>query len=92
MPENTVYKGKVLVAGATGRTGQWVVKRLQHYGIPVRVFSREREKALRLFGESVEIFTGKIQSSVDIAHAVKGCEAVISALGSSSVTGESSPG
>jgi len=92
MPENTVYKGKVLVAGATGRTGQWVVKRLQHYGIQVRVFSREREKALRLFGESVEIFTGKIQSSVDIAHAVKGCEAVISALGSSSVTGESSPG
>ncbi|MEI6847468.1 MAG: SDR family oxidoreductase [Chlorobiaceae bacterium] len=86
------YKGKVLVAGATGRTGQWVVKRLQHYGVPVRVFARDKEKALRLFGESVECFTGQIQSDTDVAHAVKGCDAVISALGSSSYAGESSPG
>jgi len=88
----TAYKGKVLVAGATGKTGQWVVKRLLHYGIPVRVFSRVRDKAWSMFGESVEIMTGKIQSAADIADAVKGCEAVISALGSSAVTGESSPG
>ena len=88
----TAYKGNVLVAGATGKTGQWVVKRLLHYGIPVRVFSRVRDKAWSMFGESVEIMTGKIQSAADIADAVKGCEAVISALGSSAVTGESSPG
>jgi uncharacterized protein YbjT (DUF2867 family) len=86
------YKGKVLVAGATGKTGQWVVKRLLHYGIPVRVFSRDREKAVSMFGDSVEIATGKIQSAADIAEAVTGCNAVISALGSNSVTGESSPG
>ena len=92
MNVTTAYKGKVLVAGATGKTGQWVVKRLLHYGIPVRVFSRERDKALSLFGESVEIVTGRIQSATDIADAVKGCDAVISALGSSSVSGESSPG
>jgi uncharacterized protein YbjT (DUF2867 family) len=92
MDLKAVYNGKVLVAGATGRTGQWVVRRLLHYGIPVRVFSRERDKALRIFGESVEIVTGKIQSEADIANAVEGCDAVISALGSSSVTGDSSPG
>ncbi|MCX6179495.1 MAG: SDR family oxidoreductase [Chlorobiales bacterium] len=92
MDTKATYKGKVLVAGATGRTGQWVVKRLLHYGIPVRIFSREREKALRIFGESVEVVTGKIQSAADVANAVRGCDAVISALGSSSVTGESSPG
>lgn len=92
MDSNRVYSGRVLVAGATGRTGQWVVKRLLHYGIPVRVFSRERHKAAALFGESVEIVTGRIQSDASIAGAVKGCDAVISALGSSSVTGESSPG
>jgi len=56
------------------------------------VFSRVRDKAWSMFGESVEIMTGKIQSAADIADAVKGCEAVISALGSSAVTGESSPG
>ena len=92
MPSKTPYTGKVLVAGATGKTGQWVVKRLQHYGIPVRVYARDRDKALGLFGEGVEIFTGKIQSATDIAQAVKGCDGVISALGSSAVTGESSPG
>jgi nucleoside-diphosphate-sugar epimerase len=91
MDTTTEYKGKVLVAGATGKTGQWVVKRLLHYGIPVRVFSRQSDKALRIFGEGVEIVNGKIQSTSDIARAVKGCEAVISALGSSSYSGESSP-
>ncbi len=91
MDTKTVYKGKVLVAGATGKTGQWVVKRLLHYGIAVRVFSRQSDKALRMFGEGVEIVNGKIQSTSDIARAVKGCDAVISALGSSSYSGESSP-
>ncbi|NTU97414.1 MAG: SDR family oxidoreductase [Chlorobiaceae bacterium] len=85
------YQGKVLVAGATGKTGQWVVKRLLHYGIPARVFSREREKAYALFGDSVEIATGKIQNAEDVANAVKGCGAVISALGSNAYSGESSP-
>jgi uncharacterized protein YbjT (DUF2867 family) len=91
MDIETVYNGKVLVAGATGRTGQWVVKRLLHYGIPVRVFSRQRDKAFSLFGDRVEIVTGKIQNASDIASAVNGCDAVISALGSSSFSGESSP-
>ncbi len=91
MESKNVYNGQVLVAGATGKTGQWVVKRLLHYGVPVRVFSREKDKALRLFGEGVEIITGKIQSASDIARAVCGCDAVISALGSSSYSGESSP-
>ncbi|MEI6639437.1 MAG: SDR family oxidoreductase [Chlorobium sp.] len=86
------YQGRVLVAGATGKTGQWVVQRLLHYGIAVRVFSRNREKALALFGNDVEIVDGKIQSGSDIARAVKGCRAVIATLGSSSVKGESSPG
>ncbi len=91
MEEPGVYNGKVLVAGATGRTGQWVVRRLLYYGVAVRVFSRESDKALALFGKSVEIVTGKIQSSADVARAVEGCDAVISALGSSSYSGESSP-
>jgi uncharacterized protein YbjT (DUF2867 family) len=91
MENKKEYRGKVLVAGATGKTGQWVVKRLLQYGVPVRVFSRNKDKAVRLFGEDVEIVEGKIQSASDIARAVSGCDAVISALGSSSYSGESSP-
>ena len=86
------YSGKVLVAGATGKTGQWVVKRLQHYGISVRVLSRDATKAATLFGADVEIVSGKVQEVSDVARAVAGCSAVISALGSHAISGESSPG
>jgi uncharacterized protein YbjT (DUF2867 family) len=91
MENKKEYSGKVLVAGATGKTGQWVVKRLLQYGVPVRVFARDKTKAIILFGEGVEIVEGKIQSASDIGLAVRGCDAVISALGSSSYSGESSP-
>ncbi|NTU57895.1 MAG: SDR family oxidoreductase [Chlorobiaceae bacterium] len=85
------YTGKVLVAGATGKTGSWVVRRLLHYGVSVRVLSRSEEKAKAIFGDAVEIVSGKIQEKADVERAVKGCDAVISALGSSAVSGESSP-
>ncbi|NTW52083.1 MAG: SDR family oxidoreductase [Chlorobiaceae bacterium] len=91
MSNESAYKGKVLVAGATGKTGAWVVKRLLHYGVPVRVLSRSEEKAKALFGDRVEIVVGKIQERGDVDRALNGCEAVISALGSNSVSGESSP-
>lgn len=90
MDGKSSYKGRVLVAGATGKTGQWVVKRLQHYGIPVRVLVRSFEKAA-MFGSGVEVAVGHVQNTEEIAAAVKGCDAVISALGSSSFFGEASP-
>jgi nucleoside-diphosphate-sugar epimerase len=90
MNTQSSYTGKVLVAGATGKTGQWVVRRLLHYGISVRVLVRSAEKAA-MFGDRVEVAAGHIQNTGEIAAAVKGCAAVISALGSSSFFGESSP-
>jgi hypothetical protein len=91
MAEQSGYTKKVLVAGATGKTGSWVVKRLLHYGVPVRVFVRSEENARSLFGDAVEVALGKIQDADAISRAVSGCDAVISALGSSAVSGEASP-
>ncbi len=90
MTDTKKYNGKVLVAGATGRTGRWVVSRLQHYGVPVTVLTRSAEKAKTL--GDVRIVEGRIQSDEDVAKAVSGCTAVISALGSSEVFGDASPG
>lgn len=90
MTDEKKYKGKVLVAGATGRTGRWVVSRLQHYDVPVKVLTRSAEKTKSL--GDVEVVEGKIQNEEDIARAVDGCTAVISALGSSEVFGDASPG
>jgi len=90
MDRKRLYTGKVLVAGATGKTGQWVVRRLQHYGIPVRVMVRSAEKA-DIFGGLVEVAVAHVQDQREVADALKGCDAVISALGSSSFFGEASP-
>jgi uncharacterized protein YbjT (DUF2867 family) len=91
MAEETGYRKRVLVAGATGRTGSWIVRRLLHYGVPVRVFVRSEEKARSLFGDAVEVSLGTIQDSGAVRRAVDGCDAVISALGSSAMSGEASP-
>jgi uncharacterized protein YbjT (DUF2867 family) len=91
MNKESSYKGNVLVAGATGKTGSWVVRRLLHYGVPVRVLARSAEKAREMFGDRVDVAVGAVQSASELAAAVAGCDAVISALGSSAFTGESSP-
>jgi uncharacterized protein YbjT (DUF2867 family) len=78
-----LYGGTVLVAGATGRTGQWIVRRLQAHGVDCRLFVRSGQKALELFGpESVDsLAIGSIENPDEIEAAVKGCRAVISAIG-----------
>ncbi|ACF14650.1 NAD-dependent epimerase/dehydratase [Chloroherpeton thalassium ATCC 35110] len=84
----TAFQGKVLVAGATGKTGQWVIQRLQAYGIPVRALVRSEAKGNAL---GVDYVVGRVQSAKDLTNAVDGCDAVISALGASSIFGDASP-
>lgn len=73
----------VLVAGATGRTGVWVVRRLQAYGIDYRLFVRSESKAIACFGPlpPERLVVGSIESPADLENAVAGCSAVISAIG-----------
>lgn len=84
------FKGKVLVAGATGKTGRWAINRLHNYGIQVCALVRSEEKGKAL-GDSVEYVVGRVQSADDLKQAVQGCDAVISALGASSIFGDASP-
>jgi len=78
-----MYNGTVLVAGATGRTGQWVVKRLAHYGIEHRLFVRSGSKAMELFSPVIadRLCIGSVENDADTAAAVAHADAVISALG-----------
>ncbi len=77
------FRGIVLVAGATGRTGQWIVRRLQAHNIDYRLFVRSEAKALDIFGpeHAERIVTGSIENPQEINEAVTGCSAVISAIG-----------
>ena len=86
------FEGTVLVAGATGRTGQWIVRRLQAHSIDYRLFARSRTKAIELFGrECVDrLALGSLENPSETEAAVCGCSAVISAIGAY-VTDPSSP-
>ena len=87
------YSGTVLVAGATGRTGQWVVKRLQHYGFDYRLFVRSGEKAVEKFGPEVidRLTLGSIEHGSEIDAALKNADAVICAVGGSVMDPEAPP-
>jgi len=86
------FKGSVLVVGATGRTGVWVVKRLQHHHIDFHLFVRSGEKALELFGPEVidKLTIGSIEHPEEIKAAMGHAEAVICAIGGN-VTDPKSP-
>ncbi|MCS6989380.1 MAG: SDR family oxidoreductase [Chloroherpetonaceae bacterium] len=83
------FNGKVLVVGATGRTGLWVLRRLQAYDIPARAFARKADKLAEF--RDLEVSLGKIQNASAIRSAVKGCDAIICAIGATALFGESSP-
>lgn len=77
------FTGVVLVAGATGQTGQWIIRRLRAHAIDYRMFVRSRAKAIDLFGSecSDKLAVGSIENPAETEAAVAGCSAVISAIG-----------
>lgn len=83
--------GKVLVAGATGRSGRLIVEELRTQGYAVRAFVRDADDARELFGNDVEIVTGDVTDPASIVPAMGGISAVISAVGAGGTSGRSSP-
>jgi uncharacterized protein YbjT (DUF2867 family) len=71
----------VLVAGATGGTGQEVVEQALAHGLRVRALVRDEAKARMLFGDRVQYAIGDVREPRTLKRAVKGAGQVISALG-----------
>ena len=72
---------KVLVVGATGRTGQQVVRALAARGIAVRAMARDAIAARELLPEGTEIVMGDLYQPASLTAALEGCTAIISAAG-----------
>ena len=69
---------KVLVTGATGRTGSLVVKKLlQSENFKVVGFARSPAKAKELFDVTDEFYFGDIKSKSDLKQALSGCQALV---------------
>eukprot|EP01025_Chloroclados_australasicus_P055304 TRINITY_DN6663_c0_g1_i2.p2 TRINITY_DN6663_c0_g1~~TRINITY_DN6663_c0_g1_i2.p2 ORF type:complete len:311 (+),score=32.92 TRINITY_DN6663_c0_g1_i2:74-934(+) len=74
---------KVFVAGATGGTGECVVKNLLEKKVETVAFVRDVQKAQKLFptSEYLTVIEGDIQQYASIPPAMEGCNVVVSALG-----------
>ncbi|MEM1369357.1 MAG: SDR family oxidoreductase [Cyanobacteria bacterium P01_H01_bin.15] len=74
---------KILVAGATGRTGRRIVNQLCQQNIEVRALVRDRAKAQGLFPNEVEIVTGDVTEPKSLSEIWGGITGVICATGAS---------
>jgi uncharacterized protein YbjT (DUF2867 family) len=69
----------ILVAGGTGTLGTRIVTLLRGRGLPVRVLTRDRNRAGHL-GTDIEIVEGDLHSAAALARAADGAQTVISAV------------
>jgi uncharacterized protein YbjT (DUF2867 family) len=72
---------RLLILGATGRTGRHVLDQALALGHEVTAFAR-RPAALGAYGSRLRVISGDIMDRASVAPAVAGQEAVLSALGS----------
>ncbi|EKJ95901.1 hypothetical protein C241_10601 [Bradyrhizobium lupini HPC(L)] len=66
----------ILVTGATGKLGQRVVSRLLQRQAEVRVLTRRREDAQKLWGDRVEIAEGNFSDRASLKAAARGADRV----------------
>jgi uncharacterized protein YbjT (DUF2867 family) len=67
----------ILVTGATGTAGSEVVRALVEGGRRVRVFTRDRDHAQRLFGDAVETAVGDFADARSFEAAIEGVEELV---------------
>jgi uncharacterized protein YbjT (DUF2867 family) len=65
-----------LITGATGTVGSLVVHGLLARKAKVRIFVRDREKAVARFGGQVEVFTGNLADAGSLRAGLEGADAV----------------
>lgn len=87
-PTDTSEQSPVLVLGGTGRIGSLVVERLLAEGRPVRVLTRDPEKARRRLGQDCEFVTGDLTRLEDVRRAAEGVGGVVMTHGAPYGSGE----
>lgn len=70
---------KILLFGATGRTGKLILQQLLQRGFMVNVLVRDKSK-VKTIAQSLTIFEGSTLDAGVLGAAMTGCEAIISAL------------
>jgi len=81
----------VLVAGATGGTGQQVITQLQEQGYGVRALVRDAASAAEKLGADVQLIVADVRDPESLVPAFAGVTGVISAIGAGEKEGPNSP-
>jgi putative NADH-flavin reductase len=71
---------KILILGATGRTGRLIVEEALKQGHDLNVLVRDKNK-IPFSSKSIKVYQGTPTRRTDLAAAMQGCDLVISALG-----------
>ncbi len=71
---------KILIIGATGRTGRLVVEETLKQGYDLNVLVRDKNK-IPFNSKSIKVYQGTPARRTDLAAAMQGCDLIISALG-----------
>ncbi len=83
----------ILVAGASGRAGRYVVNHLKAEGLRFRAMTRSRPEALQRLGDdysSVDWVECDVRDPAQVSAAMRGVDLVISVIGANQVTGDNS--
>jgi len=72
---------KAFVAGATGGTGQWIVRELVERGIPVVALVRNLEKGQQLLPAAAQLVVGDILQPSSFVGAIADCDVILCATG-----------
>jgi uncharacterized protein len=73
----------IIVFGATGQVGKQIVQQALFMDHHVKAFGRNVFTALSMEEKNLELIKGALFDASDVYHALKGCDAVLSALGGS---------
>lgn len=72
---------KLIVFGATGMVGKMIVQQALYMGNHVKAFGRNVYTTDYLQTENLELVQGALFSEAEVYDAIKGCDAVLSAIG-----------
>ncbi len=71
---------KLLILGATGRTGRLIVEEALKQGYDLNILVRDKNK-ISFSSESINVYQGTPTRRADLAAAMQGCDLIISSLG-----------
>lgn len=82
---------KILVAGATGRTGRIIIRKLIRRGYVPHALVRDVNAAQALLGDEIIYHQGDVREPDTLFKAMRGVDAVISAIGTQIPVGKNCP-